>query len=172
MSKNTHLEIPFFTIWKQKVENHKVLLLVKFIEMSQKTTKQMHMKHVVIRITWNILVSMNGFRQITSFSYNTSSPAINGLPSDPLFSIEKLSEIAGECIFQVRFSKIFLGEIPHTPPPSGIPPPTLSLTRRFAARKCPFYNVHPALFKSWLEHWYLKSWKKNCIKSDFKEIFF
>ena len=23
MSKNTHLEIPFFTIWKQKVENHK-----------------------------------------------------------------------------------------------------------------------------------------------------
>ena len=43
MSKNTHLEIPFFTIWKQKVENHKVLLLVKFIEMS---LKQMHMKHV------------------------------------------------------------------------------------------------------------------------------
>ena len=44
MSKNTHLEIPFFTIWSQNVENHKVLLLVKFIEMSLKTTKQMHMK--------------------------------------------------------------------------------------------------------------------------------
>ena len=43
--------------------NHKVLLLVKFIEMS---LKQMHMKHVDLRITWNILVSMNGFRQITS----------------------------------------------------------------------------------------------------------
>ena len=66
MSKNTHLEIPFFTIWKQKEENHKVLLLVKFIEMSLKTTKQMHMKHADLRITWNILVSMNGFRQITS----------------------------------------------------------------------------------------------------------
>ena len=66
MSKNTHLEIPFFRIWKQKVENHKVLLLVKFIEMSLKTTKQMQMKHVDSRITWNILVSMNGFRQITS----------------------------------------------------------------------------------------------------------
>ena len=39
MSKNTHLEIPFFTIWKQKVENHKVLLLVKFIEMSLKVDK-------------------------------------------------------------------------------------------------------------------------------------
>ena len=66
MSKNTRLEIPFFTIWKQKVENRKVLLLVKFTEMSLKTTKQMHMKHVDLRITWNILVSMNGFRQITS----------------------------------------------------------------------------------------------------------
>ena len=56
MSKNTHLEIPFFTIWKQKVENdHKVLLFVKFIEMS---LKQMHMKHVDLRITWNILVSI------------------------------------------------------------------------------------------------------------------
>ena len=66
MSKNTHLEIPFFTILKQKVENHKVLLLVKFMEMSLKTTKQMHMKPVDLRITWNILVSMNGFRQITS----------------------------------------------------------------------------------------------------------
>ena len=26
----------------------------------------------------------------------------------------------------------------------GIPPPTLSPTHRFAARKCPFYNVHSA----------------------------
>ena len=54
-------------------------------------------------------------KQQVSCSYNTSSPVLNGLPSDPLFSIKKLSEIAGECIFQVRFSKIFLGEIPHTP---------------------------------------------------------
>ena len=55
------------------------------------------------------------------------------------------------------FSKIFLGEIPHTPPVGGKYPSHTLPTRRFAARKCPFYNVHPALFKFWLEHCYVIS---------------
>ena len=53
----------------------------------------------------------------------------------------------------MRFSKIFWGRSPIPPPQwEGDTPSHTLPTRRFEARKCPFYNVHPALFKSWLEH--------------------